>query len=53
MCDCVFDEKCLNSGTRECDFCQYNPDACTQNLFEWNGAGEEPTEQELDDAIEN
>lgn len=53
MCDCVFDEKCLNSGTDSCDVCQYNPDACTRDFFEWNEVGEEPTEQELSDAIEN
>lgn len=53
MDNCVFENRCYNSGTDKCDVCQYNPDACTRDFFEWNERGEEPTEQELDNAIES
>lgn len=43
---CKFMEVCSNFG--DCDFCHHNPDACTQELFEWNGEGEEPTQEELE-----
>ena len=48
--ECKFQDKCSSFGV-ECDFCQYNPNACMQNYFEWDGTGEEPTEKELDEAI--
>lgn len=51
MCNCVFEDKCLNEG-QECDFCQYNADAVLQDFFEWNGEGDEPTQEELDENIQ-
>ena len=47
---CEFEGRCVNEDI-ECDFCQYNEDAILQDFFEWNEEGEEPTQQELDDAI--
>ena len=51
--DCAFEDRCVNAGTSECEFCQYNPEACTQDFFEWNGEGEEPTDEEKDLEIQN
>ena len=48
--DCEFEGRCSNEDI-ECEFCQYNAYACTQDLFEWNGEDEEPTQEELDDAV--
>ena len=47
---CEFEDRCNNADVN-CEFCQYNLEACTQDFFEWNGEGEEPTQDELDDAI--
>lgn len=47
---CEFEGRCNNEDV-DCEFCQYNANACTQDFFEWNGEGEEPTQEELDDAI--
>lgn len=46
---CIFKEVCFNSplGDDKCDSCMYNPDATTMNYFDWNGEGDEPTEEEL------
>ena len=41
---CVFWDKCYNRG--DCEFCHYNPEACTQDNFSWNGEGEEPSQEE-------
>lgn len=46
---CEFEGRCNNEDV-DCEFCQYN-DITTLDYFEWNGEGEEPTQQELDDAI--
>ena len=48
--DCEFEGRCSNEDI-ECEFCQYNAYACSQDLFEWNGEGEEPTQEELDNAV--
>ena len=48
--DCAFEGRCSNEDV-ECEFCQYNAYACSQDLFEWNGEGDEPTQVELDNAI--
>ena len=53
MNDCVFGDRCNNSGQVECYTCQYNPYSCTQSYFDWNGKGDEPTNEELDIAIES
>lgn len=53
MAICIFEDRCLNANDSECDFCQYNEEAHTIDYFEWNGEGEEPTQNELDDAICN
>ena len=49
---CPFEEICYNEGS-ECECCQYNPESCTKNFFDWNGQGTQPTEDELDKAIQN
>ena len=50
--DCEFEGRCENEDI-DCEFCQYNAYACTQDLFEWNGEGEEPTQEELNNAVHN
>lgn len=52
MVYCDFSDRCENEGV-DCDYCQYNPDACTTDNFVWNGEGEEPTQEELNNAICN
>lgn len=47
---CFFEDRCSNADI-ECDYCQYNPDACTKDYFDWNGEGEEPTQEELEENI--
>lgn len=32
---CFFEDRCSNADI-ECDYCQYNPDACTKDYFDWN-----------------
>ena len=48
--NCKFEDIC-DSGNNGCDFCSHNPEACTQDFFSWNGEGEEPTQDELDNEI--
>lgn len=54
MC-CAFGDRCVNEGTDKCYTCHFNPEACTQDHFEyWSDCGlPEPTQEELDNAIEN
>jgi hypothetical protein len=52
MANCAFSGRCINESN-ECDFCQYNPESCTQDFFEWNGEDEEPTQAGLDKEIQN
>lgn len=33
---CEFEGRCNNEDV-DCEYCQYNAYACTQDLFEWNG----------------
>lgn len=42
--NCNFRDRCK---IYDCEFCNHNPEACTQSMFVWNGEGEEPTEEEL------
>ncbi|MCC0642552.1 MULTISPECIES: hypothetical protein [unclassified Clostridioides] len=49
--DCKFKQRCENKNS-DCDYCCYNPSAYLEDAFEWNGEGEEPTQQEFADAIE-
>lgn len=47
---CEFEGRCSNEDV-DCEFCQYNDDVILQDFFRWNGEDEEPTQEELDDAI--
>jgi hypothetical protein len=47
MVDCEFAERCANEDS-ECDFCCYNPEACTQNLFEPKEGCFDLTDEEQD-----
>lgn len=55
MINCAFEERCINAGTTDCDFCQYNSDAITQDFFEYdeNCGLEKPTSEELDNEIQS
>ena len=48
--NCKFEGRCTNEDVNY-EYCQYNDDAMLQDFFEWNGEEEEPTEEELDDAM--
>lgn len=50
MVNCKFKELCENADV-DCDYCQYNWEACLHDNFEWNGEGEEPTQAELDEEM--
>lgn len=48
---CIFESKCLNSSSEAnmCDGCMYNPDATPMNHFDFNGNGDNPSGEELDE----
>ena len=50
MVDCRFENLCKNADI-ECEFCQYNRDACLYDYFEWNGEDEEPAKEELEEEM--
>lgn len=45
-----FEDRCSNAGV-ECYYCQYNPDPCTKDYFDWRDEGEETTQDELEENI--
>lgn len=46
--ECQFEKKCYNF-TLSCYECMYNPNGTTLDYFEFNGEGDEPSQEELDD----
>lgn len=55
--DCLLADKCIVKSESAydldgCCYCIFNADACLQNNFQFNGVGEEPTDEELDEASE-
>ena len=55
MVGCAFEDRCINAGDTNCDFCHYNPEACTQDYFEYDeDCGlPKPTQEELNNEIQN
>ena len=44
---CIFEEKCYNYNS-DCDECMHNSSGTTLDYFEFNGEGNEPSQEELD-----
>ena len=48
--NCEFEGRCENEDMN-CEYCQYNDYEVLQDFFSWNGESEEPTQEELDNAV--